>query len=57
MDRLLAGVLTAGGTCDVKNLAAQAGVTGSALYGTYAHLKDEFEQGRSPTCVRRRSPR
>jgi chromosome segregation ATPase len=45
-DRLLRGELPAGGKCDIKTLAADAGVTRSALYTTYQHLKDEFEQRR-----------
>lgn len=46
MDRLLQADLPAGGKCDTKTLAAEAGVTCSAL-GTYVHLKAEFEQRRS----------
>lgn len=46
IDRLLRADLPAGGRCDVKTLAAEAGVTRSALYTTYQHLKDEFEQRR-----------
>src|SRR5439155_6705317 len=43
-DRLLAGAVPAGGKCDVKTLAAEAGVSRAALYRTYPHLKQEFEQ-------------
>jgi hypothetical protein len=43
-DRLLAGNLPAGGKCDIKTLAAEAGVSRAALYRTYPHLKQEFEQ-------------
>lgn len=42
-DRLLAGQLPPGGRCDVKTLASDAGVSRSALYTTYQHLKAEFE--------------
>lgn len=45
-DRLLRGELPPGGKCDVKTLAAEAGVTRAALYSTYEHLKVEFEQRR-----------
>jgi hypothetical protein len=44
MDRLLRGELSADGKCDIKTLAAEAGVSRAALYRTYTHLKDEFEQ-------------
>lgn len=47
IDRLLRGELPPGGKCDVKTLAAEADVTRAALYSTYTHLKDEFEQRRS----------
>ena len=43
-DRLLAGNVPAGGKCDIKTLAAEAGVSRAALYRTYPHLKQEFEQ-------------
>jgi uncharacterized protein YlxW (UPF0749 family) len=43
-DRLLAGNVPAGGRCDIKTLAAEAGVSRAALYRTYPHLKHEFEQ-------------
>ena len=46
IDRLLRGDLPSGGKCDVKTLAAEAGITRSALYTTYQPLKDEFEQRR-----------
>jgi hypothetical protein len=42
-DRLLAGAVPAGGKCDIKTLAANAGVSRAALYRTYPHLKREFE--------------
>ena len=45
-DRLLGGHLPAGGRCDVKTLAQDAGVSRAALYSTYRHLKDEFERRR-----------
>ncbi len=43
-DRLLAGNVPAGGKCDIKTLAAEAGISRAALYRTYPHLKHEFEQ-------------
>jgi hypothetical protein len=43
-DRLLSGATSAGSTCDVKTLAAEAGVSRAALYRTYPHLKEEFTQ-------------
>jgi hypothetical protein len=47
MDRLLQGGTPAGGGCDLRSLAAEAGVARSSLYTTYRHLKVEFEQRRS----------
>ncbi|MFG2631438.1 hypothetical protein [Streptomyces sp. NPDC048473] len=47
IDRLLAGQIPAGGACDVKTLAREAGISRAALYRTWGHLKDEFEQRRS----------
>ncbi|BAJ29282.1 MULTISPECIES: hypothetical protein [Kitasatospora] len=55
MDRLLRGELPPGGKCDLKTLAAEAGVTRTALYpkkdrdgttrpGPYQHLAEEFER-------------
>ncbi|GAA3123614.1 hypothetical protein [Nonomuraea salmonea] len=46
MDRLLRGELPPGGKCDVKTLAAEAGISRSALYTTYGALREEFEQRR-----------
>ncbi|WP_181722943.1 hypothetical protein [Nocardia gipuzkoensis] len=46
MDRLLRGEIPPGGKCDVKTLAASSGITRAALYSTYLHLKEEFEQRR-----------
>ncbi|MEW1734418.1 hypothetical protein AB0346_00510 [Nocardia beijingensis] len=46
MDRLLCGEIPPGGKCDVKTLAATSGITRAALYSTYLHLKEEFEQRR-----------
>ena len=45
MDRLLRGDIPAGGSCDIKTLAREAGVDRTAFYGTrpYAHLREEFE--------------
>ncbi|CAM5406452.1 hypothetical protein [Streptomyces aurantiogriseus] len=47
IDRLLAGQIPPGGACDVKTLAREAGISRAALYRTWGHLKDEFEQRRS----------
>jgi hypothetical protein len=46
MDRLLRGEIPPGGRCDVKTLAAEAGVDRTAFYGNrpYAHLRAEFER-------------
>jgi len=46
MTRLLNGDIPSGGKCDIKTLAATAGVDRTAFYGTrpYAHLRTEFEQ-------------
>ena len=46
MTRLLNGDIPSGGKCDIKTLAAAAGVDRTAFYGTrpYAHLRAEFEQ-------------
>lgn len=46
IDRLLRGEIPPGGRCDIKTLAAEAGVDRTAFYGTrpYAHLRAEFEQ-------------
>lgn len=46
MDRLLRGEIPPGGKCDIKTLAASAGITRNGLYTTYAHLRDEFEARR-----------
>ncbi len=45
IDRLLRGDIPAGGSCDIKTLAGEAGVDRTAFYGTrpYAHLRQEFE--------------
>lgn len=43
-DRLLRGQIPAGGSCDIKTLAQEAGVSRASLYRTYHHLKQEFEQ-------------
>ena len=45
MDRLLRGEIPPGGHCDVKTLAAEAGVDRTAFYGNrpYNHLRVEFE--------------
>ncbi|MFD6228817.1 hypothetical protein ACFWFZ_18310 [Streptomyces sp. NPDC060232] len=55
MDRLLRGELPRGGRCDLKTLAAEAGVTRTGFYpkkdragnerpGPYQHLAEEFER-------------
>ncbi|MFJ6047640.1 hypothetical protein [Streptomyces sp. NPDC092307] len=55
MDRLLSGDLPPGGKCDLKTLAAAAGVSRTAFYpkrnrdgttrpGPYQHLAEEFER-------------
>ncbi len=56
MDRLLAGEVPAGSKCDIKTLAAQAGVARTGFYpkknrdgsprpgGPYQHLAEEFER-------------
>jgi chromosome segregation ATPase len=43
-DQLLRGGLPPGSQCDIKTLAATAGISRAALYRTYPHLKDDFEQ-------------
>jgi hypothetical protein len=50
IDRLLRGDIPHGGRCDLKTLAAQAGVTRTGFYpkgdrpGPYQHLAEEFER-------------
>ncbi|MBT2480799.1 hypothetical protein [Streptomyces sp. ISL-94] len=55
MDRLLRGELPPGGRCDLKTLAAEAGVSRTGFYpkkdragnerpGPYQHLAEEFER-------------
>ncbi|MFE9864911.1 hypothetical protein ACFYPZ_19615 [Streptomyces sp. NPDC005506] len=55
MDRLLTGELPPGGKCDLKTLAAEAGVSRTAFYpkkdragsvrpGPYQHLAEKFER-------------
>ncbi|MEU2006275.1 hypothetical protein ACH47B_34515 [Rhodococcus sp. NPDC019627] len=45
IDRLLRGEIPPGGGCDIKTLAATAGIDRTAFYGSrpYAHLRAEFE--------------
>ncbi len=43
-DALLRGELPPDGKCDITTLARQAGISRAALYRTYPHLKEEFEQ-------------
>ncbi|MFF9901877.1 hypothetical protein ACF1HU_00460 [Streptomyces olivaceus] len=47
IDRLLSGQIPPGGACDIKTLAREAGISRAALYRTWGHLKDEFEQRRA----------
>jgi hypothetical protein len=50
MDRLLRGEIPPGGRCDLKTLAAEAGVTRTGFYakgdrpGPYQHLAEEFDR-------------
>jgi hypothetical protein len=46
IDRLLRGEIPPGGRCDIKTLAAEAGVDRTAFYGErpYAPLRAEFER-------------
>jgi phage shock protein A len=50
MTRLLQGQIPPGGGCDLKTLAAEAGITRTGFYpkgdrpGPYQHLADEFHQ-------------
>jgi hypothetical protein len=50
MDRLLRGEIPPGGRCDLRTLAAEAGVTRTGFYakgdrpGPYQHLAEEFER-------------
>jgi hypothetical protein len=50
MDRLLCGEIPPGGKCDIKTLAAAAGVTRTGFYpkgdrrGPYQYLAEEFER-------------
>ncbi|KAA2262855.1 hypothetical protein F0L68_11575 [Solihabitans fulvus] len=43
-DQLLRGELPPGGRCDIKTLARVAGISRAALYRTYPHVKEAFEQ-------------
>lgn len=56
IDRLLAGHIPAGGACDVKTLAREAGVSRAALYRTWGHLKDEFEKRRAAVWAAGQQP-
>jgi hypothetical protein len=53
MDRLLSGAIPPGGGCDLKTLAAEAGITRTGFYpkgerpGPYQHLAEEFERRRA----------
>ena len=43
-DALLRGDIPLDGKCDITTLARQARVSRAALYRSYPHLKEEFEQ-------------
>jgi multidrug efflux pump subunit AcrA (membrane-fusion protein) len=43
-DALLRGDIPPDGKCDITTLARQAAISRAALYRTYPHLKEEFEQ-------------
>jgi len=43
-DALLRGDIPPDGNCDITTLARRARVSRAALYRTYPHLKEEFEQ-------------
>jgi hypothetical protein len=43
-DALLRGDIPPDGKCDISTLARQGGVSRAALYRTYPHVKEEFEQ-------------
>lgn len=47
IDRLVTGLIPPDGSCDIKTLAREAGISRAALYRTYPHLKDEFERRRA----------
>ncbi|MBO1417769.1 hypothetical protein [Streptomyces sp. FH025] len=56
IDRLLAGQIPLGGSCDAKTLAREAGISRASLYRTWGHLKDEFEKRRSAAWAAGRQP-
>ncbi|MFD9192861.1 hypothetical protein ACFWCA_32185 [Streptomyces phaeochromogenes] len=56
IDRMLAGQIPAGGACDVKTLAREAGISRAALYRTWGHLKDEFEKRRGAAWAAGQQP-
>lgn len=56
IDRLLAGQIPAGGACDVKTLAREAGISRATLYRTWGHLKDEFEERRAAAWAAGQQP-
>ncbi|MET8249399.1 hypothetical protein ABZV31_36550 [Streptomyces sp. NPDC005202] len=56
IDRLLSGQIPTGGSCDVKTLAREAGISRAALYRTWGHLKDEFEKRRAASWAVGRQP-
>lgn len=56
IDRLLAGQIPAGGACDVKTLAREAGISRASLYRTWGALKDEFEKRRAAAWAAGQEP-
>jgi hypothetical protein len=62
MDRLLRGDLPPGGRCDIKTLAAEAGVTRTGFYpkdgkpGPWQHLTEEFRRRLAALCSDGDSP-
>ncbi|MFD7785488.1 hypothetical protein ACFV4Q_20705 [Streptomyces nojiriensis] len=56
IDRLLTGQIPAGGACDVKTLAREAGISRAALYRTWGHLKEEFEKRRAAAWAAGQQP-
>ncbi|CAL9613732.1 hypothetical protein SUDANB6_05701 [Streptomyces sp. enrichment culture] len=56
IDRLLAGHIPTDGTCDVKTLAREAGISRASLYRTWGHLKDKFEKRRAAAWAAGQQP-
>jgi hypothetical protein len=55
-DALLRGDIPPDGKCDITTLARQARVSRAALYRTYPHLKEEFEQRLAALRASRAAP-